>query len=533
MFLIFLIFLAALSIEVIGAYISVLGLAAAFASDPIILTMSVILDFCKVIAVSTLAKRWNYIDKARKGFLVASTVILMIITSSGVAGYLSNSFQKAMIPNQGNSIVLQNDLQERDRLQARKKEIDVQISQLPATNVRGRQKLITSFKPETDHINQRLNEIDAEIPKLQTTEVQQNTEVVPVMFMSKALNMPPEHAVLIIIGMIVFVFDPMAIVFLITGNDLLNKRRKIQADEKAQAQIIDQELAESEPTPQVEDEPKAEGPMIITNLAPPDEFPVTREYVEQQIAPTVPDAIPVTTVSIPKLTRAEYRAPTKPKKFVQAFGPKSVTTINKVPVNTEVEVIKEVQVPVETIKEVEVVKEVPVPVEVIKEVVKEVPVEVIKEVPVEVIKEVPVQVDDADRLDKVLKEIFEHDGAGKQLTDEERNRLNKALDRIFPPTEKLEPLRHPEADPVQVQVVEDVTFQTVLPEEPTPAIEDEQALKDLTHTEIAQEVELSPESTVTIPSSLNDPTLDQIRGSNGYFVGENFADKNIVKLYKD
>ena len=66
-----------------------------------------------------------------------------------------------------------------------------------------------------------------------------------------------------------------------------------------------------------------------------------------------------------------------------------------------VEVVKEVEKPVEVIKEVvrevpvEVIKEVEKPVEVIKEVVKEVPVEVIKEVekPVEVIKEVEKEVE--------------------------------------------------------------------------------------------------------------------------------------------
>ncbi|CAE6449736.1 unnamed protein product [Rhizoctonia solani] len=81
---------------------------------------------------------------------------------------------------------------------------------------------------------------------------------------------------------------------------------------------------------------------------------------------------------------------------------REVEVVKQVPVEIIKEVIKEVQVPVEVIKEVqvEVVREVPV--EVIREVIKEVPVEVVKEVIKEVIKEVPVEVI---REVEVVKEV--------------------------------------------------------------------------------------------------------------------------------
>ncbi|KDN36019.1 hypothetical protein RSAG8_11105, partial [Rhizoctonia solani AG-8 WAC10335] len=75
-----------------------------------------------------------------------------------------------------------------------------------------------------------------------------------------------------------------------------------------------------------------------------------------------------------------------------------VEVIREVEVVKEVEIIREVQVPVEVVRTVEVVKEVPV--EIIKEVIKEVqvPVEVIREV--EVVKEVPVEI-----IREVIKEV--------------------------------------------------------------------------------------------------------------------------------
>lgn len=74
-----------------------------------------------------------------------------------------------------------------------------------------------------------------------------------------------------------------------------------------------------------------------------------------------------------------------------------------------IEVIKEVEVPVETIKEMEVIKEVKVPVEVVKE------VEVIKEVPVEVIKEVEV-------VKEIVKEVSNND---KKIIEELQSRIKE------------------------------------------------------------------------------------------------------------
>ena len=218
--------MAALSLEGIGTFISVTGLAATFAADPVIMLMAVILDFCKIIAVSVLAKKWSYLNTAVKGYLIAAVLVLAVITSSGIAGYLSNSFQKAMLPNQGNQIVLDNVLKEQTTLENRKTEIDKQIDQLPSNLVAGRQRLIKTFKPEEDKINARLSEIDLQLPKLQTQQVQLHTAVGPVMFLSQALGITPDEAVSVVIALIIFVFDPLSIAFLITGNRLMVYREE-------------------------------------------------------------------------------------------------------------------------------------------------------------------------------------------------------------------------------------------------------------------------------------------------------------------
>jgi len=163
MIFILLTFLAALSIETIGTYISVLGLAAIFASNPIIMVMAVVLDFAKLVTVSFVYKKWTTMNKLMRVYMMIASVVLMTITSAGAFGYLSAEFQQAVIPNKESSIKMQSLTDEQARLQARKLDIDKQIADAPQTGrgaVNNRIKLINSFKEETQRVNARLAEID-------------------------------------------------------------------------------------------------------------------------------------------------------------------------------------------------------------------------------------------------------------------------------------------------------------------------------------------------------------------------------------
>lgn len=241
MFLILLLFASALGLEAIGSFISITGLAYTFAINPVIITMAATLDFSKIVAVSVLSKRWKSLNALAKLYLTIAALILMIITSAGIAGYLSNAFQKAILPNQDTSIQLRAIQQEQATLQARKQEIDNQIASLPKNQVYGRQRLMKSFAPEEDKINKRLDEITQEIPKLESTNVKQNTEVGPVMFLAEILKIPVTQAVTIIIGLVVFVFDPLSIMFLVTGNSLLNTREKEKKEADLEKKSLEQE----------------------------------------------------------------------------------------------------------------------------------------------------------------------------------------------------------------------------------------------------------------------------------------------------
>lgn len=241
---ILLVFAAAFSIEVIGSYMSVLGLAAIFASNPVIMVMAVVLDFAKVVTVSFVYSYWQMMNKSMKIYMLIASAVLMAITSAGVFGYLSAQFQEAVVPNKEAAIKLQLLTEEQTRLQARKVEIDQQIAKIPPNIVRNRIKLIESFKEETKRVNDRLALIDVELPKLKIDNVNKSAHIGPISYVAEAFNISMEVAVKYIILLIIFVFDPLAVCLIIAGNLLVALRKKKQDETPQTFALEDLEITD-------------------------------------------------------------------------------------------------------------------------------------------------------------------------------------------------------------------------------------------------------------------------------------------------
>lgn len=273
-----LVFLAALLIEGIGTYMSVVGLATLFAANPVIIVMAIALDVGKVVSVSFLYRNWKKINLLMKTYMTTAALTLILITSAGVFGYLSAQFQKAIQGTSENVVLVQSMEDEKTRLQARKVEIDSQIAAIPPNFVTGRRQAIAAFADEVQRINERLIIIDAELPALKVDTIKKQVEVGPIIYVAEAFETTPEIAVKYIIMVIIFVFDPLAIVLLIAGNFLMFEHKKqkeqktidnvsrnaglseqpIQGVEIAQPapELVNEPAAE--PTPEPEPEPAAE-----------------------------------------------------------------------------------------------------------------------------------------------------------------------------------------------------------------------------------------------------------------------------------
>ena len=86
--------LSALSVSASAAFYSVFGLSKLFAgasSEVIIMAGS--LEVAKLVVASLLYQYWDNINKWLRAYLSIATLVLMMITSGGIYGFLSGAYQ--------------------------------------------------------------------------------------------------------------------------------------------------------------------------------------------------------------------------------------------------------------------------------------------------------------------------------------------------------------------------------------------------------------------------------------------------------
>jgi hypothetical protein len=243
--------------EGIGSYISVIGLSS-LSTDLVILLLAIVLDIAKIVSVSLLYKFWDKLNALTKVYLIPAVVVTVIITSAGAYGYLRETFQKAVLPNQDVQLQItsleQRHVQIEQRLSAidsRKIQIDEQIAKIPDTSVRGRKQLIAAFDPEKKQLvservelSKELTDVDKKIPELKSKGASTDNHIGgPVVAVAETFDISKESAIKIVAGVIVAVFDPLAIVLLLCGNQAM----RIAFDNKRKAPVekIKKELEEA------------------------------------------------------------------------------------------------------------------------------------------------------------------------------------------------------------------------------------------------------------------------------------------------
>jgi hypothetical protein len=87
--------LAALSISVSAAFYSVTGLSKLFAGASMeVIIMASSLEFAKLVIASLLYQYWSKLNKLLKVYLSIACVVLILITSAGIYGFLSSAYQQ-------------------------------------------------------------------------------------------------------------------------------------------------------------------------------------------------------------------------------------------------------------------------------------------------------------------------------------------------------------------------------------------------------------------------------------------------------
>jgi hypothetical protein len=227
MFFTILTFCAALFIEGLGSLVSVIGISALFGANPIIIALAIALDVGKVVTVSLLYTYWRELSRIMKTYALLAATVTMVITSAGAAGYLSGEFTKAIQGTKEGELKVGVLKEQQAKYQDRKKQIDDQIAKLPEkTTVNQRLRLINGFKAEQKALDDKISAIDKELPDVQIKQIGTEAKAGPIVYIAKAFNITVERAVSFVIGLIIFVFDPLAIFLIIAGNFLWAHHRK-------------------------------------------------------------------------------------------------------------------------------------------------------------------------------------------------------------------------------------------------------------------------------------------------------------------
>jgi len=247
MFLTILTFLSAISISVIAAGYSIIGLATLFAGAAVpIIAMGSALEIGKLVAASWLYQNWRSdIPRLLKAYLFTAIIVLIFITSMGIFGFLSKAHLDQVQPTSGNQLSIESYDKQINQQQiiidrAEKtlnqldKALDVYIEKEFVTRgLKERQKQTE----ERELLNKTINEATTKILELNkaknTVELDQlkiEAEVGPLKYVAELIYGDDaknhfDSAVRIVILILIFVFDPLAVLLLIAANISLKQIR--------------------------------------------------------------------------------------------------------------------------------------------------------------------------------------------------------------------------------------------------------------------------------------------------------------------
>lgn len=256
----FLIGFSALSVSASAAFYSVSGLSKLFAGASLeVIIMAGSLEFAKLITASLLYQYWDTINKTLRTYLAVSTVVLVLITSMGIYGFLSAAYQEtysklSVVENQKGFIQQKIDFYQNDvsRYDEEIERISSNIStlsnakastiQVRDTSVSGgfRQTISTTelrmaqSRINIEEENRKLAQSKRIVAsdslqkfQLQVLELDNNTEVAgelgPLQYLSSLTGYPMDKIINILLLIIIFVFDPLAISLVVAANFAFDK----------------------------------------------------------------------------------------------------------------------------------------------------------------------------------------------------------------------------------------------------------------------------------------------------------------------
>lgn len=256
--------LSALTISAIAIYYSVAGLAAIFAAAVIpIIVMGVALEVGKLVTAVWLHRFWHKATWWLKTYLSLAVLVLMFITSMGIFGFLSKAhIDSALV---GDSYSLEASIID-TRIQAEQSKLKAAQDRIEGLDY----VLETSRPQDRNYVNGRQTEernnlaitIDNAVVNIvkyneqklpiQRMQLDQEAELGPIKYIADMIYGSQateyyDNAVRWVILIIIFVFDPLAIMLLIVSTAAFKREREIPTKPLVDnSQIMNMEIKEKD-----------------------------------------------------------------------------------------------------------------------------------------------------------------------------------------------------------------------------------------------------------------------------------------------
>ena len=303
----------ALLLAGIAAFFSIWGLGQLFEASKIsVIIMASVLETGKIATTTMLHTYWTKLSKVLKIYLTISVIILMLITSAGIYGFLSSAYQTTankleIHEGEVNILNVKKEIFEKT-IEDNKKIIQDKTNEINQTNDRLNKRInnIDYTKSNqsrnadraTNDANKRLEAISLEIDELnnknislsdsvnsynvKVLELKSNSkvsgEIGPLKYISELTGTPMANIVNYMILLIIFVFDPLAVALIIATNKIFEidrekkeENNKGKNEEEVEVENSELEISEDEinteeeniinienTTPEIKEEPQKE-----------------------------------------------------------------------------------------------------------------------------------------------------------------------------------------------------------------------------------------------------------------------------------
>ena len=256
-----LVLIAALSLATVAAYYSVFGISKLFSSQAkAVIIMAGILEASKLITASYLEKYWKVINWIRKTYLTLALLILMFITSLGIYGFLVSAYQETAYKVQEveKKVMVQETKKKRYQEQlvgitTEKKSLNKNITELTTglannkiqrkdrngniinttsgSTRRALERQLDNSISRRDTLSKKeqtlsdsISSIDLKILDLETNS-DIAAEIGPLKYVAKITGKNTDIVVNWFILLFIFVFDPLAVMLLVSANKALRTEK--------------------------------------------------------------------------------------------------------------------------------------------------------------------------------------------------------------------------------------------------------------------------------------------------------------------